>query len=120
VKLKSCLSVGPGPFFLALFLVWPGVFLQTRGLWGQTSRPRTVRATVQPRPGAPRQEVEMRIFSVPLDPPMVPAKKAHLADDELVLGVAMGGAAVAFPIRYLGLFEVLNSRVGKTPVAPTW
>jgi len=82
--------------------------------------PHTVRALVQPRPGSAPKLVDMRVQPVPVDPPLVSADKAQLADDELVLGMADKGQAVAWPIRYLSLFEVLNSRAGKIPVAPTW
>ncbi|MCH7752234.1 MAG: DUF3179 domain-containing protein [Planctomycetes bacterium] len=62
----------------------------------------------------------MPVHAVPVDPPMVEASSADLADDELVLGLVLDGEAAAFPIRFLAMFEVVNSRVGKTPVAPTW
>ncbi len=96
--------------------------LSTAPLAGQEtpSKPRTVHATVQPRPGSPMKEVDMRVHPVPVDPPIVAAKDAKLAEDELVLGVVADGQAMAFPVRTLSRFEVVNSRVGKTPVAPTW
>lgn len=83
-------------------------------------KPRTVHATVQMRPGGPVVEADMPVHAVPVDPPIVSASSADLADDELVLGLVLDGEATAFPIRFLAMFEVVNSRVGKTPVAPTW
>ena len=57
---------------------------------------------------------------VPFDLPSVPASKASLADDELVLGVIVGDQPVAYPVRYLALFEVINSHVSGVALAPTW
>jgi len=84
------------------------------------STPSTVRATVQARPGGPLEDVEMAVHPVPVDPPSVPAAEATLAADELVLGLILDGRPMAYPIRYLALHEVVNDRVGDTPVAPTW
>lgn len=51
----------------------------------------------------------------------IPAAQAgFLEDDELVLGVALGGEAKAYPIRILGLYEVINDRFGDTAIAATW
>jgi len=81
---------------------------------------RRVRARVQPRPGAAEVEIDMAVHEVPVDPPLVTAGEARLADEELVLGIEREGEAVAFPISTLANFEVLNSRIGGLPVAPTW
>jgi len=40
--------------------------------------------------------------------------------DELVVGVEINGEAVAYPLRYLNLVEVVNDEVGETPVAVSW
>ena len=84
------------------------------------SKPRKVKAFVQPKPGAPREEIEMTVHAVPVDPPIVSADDAEMDDDEIVLGITLGIHEVAFPIRYLAMFEVVNSQVGKTPVAASW
>lgn len=81
---------------------------------------RTVSGRMQARPGGPLEEVTVAVHQVPTDLPIVPADKAQLKDDDLVLGVETDGRAVAFPIRYLAMYEVVDSRVGPTPVAPTW
>ena len=80
---------------------------------------RTVRGRMQPRPGAPEQDVEVGVHQVPTHVPSVRAE-ARLADDELVLGVVLEGTAIAYPVRYLAMHEVINSEVGDTAVAPTW
>jgi hypothetical protein len=33
---------------------------------------KTVRGVMQPRPGAPAEDVEVKVHSVPVDPPSVP------------------------------------------------
>ena len=81
---------------------------------------RTVRARVQAHPGGPIEDVEMSVHEVPVDPKSVPADEAQLEDDELVLGLVIEGRPIAYPIRYLAMFEVINDRVGDTPLAPTW
>lgn len=81
---------------------------------------RTVRGVMQTRPGGPLQKAEVAVHPVPTDLPLVPAAEAQLDDAELVLGVVLDGQAVAYPVRYLAMFEVVDARVGKTPVAPTW
>ena len=86
----------------------------------QRPEPRTVRARVQPRPGADEVELDMPVLAVPVDPTFVAASDAGLAETELVLGLQRGDATVAFPISSLASFEVINARVGDLPVAPTW
>ncbi len=81
---------------------------------------KTVKAYVQLRPGGPRELAEMRVHEAPVDPETVAADQADLPDDALVLGIDVDGHAVAFPIRYLAMYEVVNSHAGQIPVAPTW
>ncbi len=66
------------------------------------------------------RDVEVAVHQVPSDLPSVAAEAADLSDTDLVLGVVVNGKPVAFPVRYLAMFEVVNSRVGGTPLAPTW
>ena len=82
--------------------------------------PRTVRAHVQTRPGGPRVEADMPVHEVPVNLPAFSAAEAPLQDGDLVLGVVLDGQPKAFPVRYLAMHEVIDDRVGKTPVAPTW
>lgn len=81
---------------------------------------RTVHANVQTRPGGPRVETDMAVHEVPVDLPVLPADRAPLEDEDLVLGVVRDGQPKAFPVRFLSMFEVIDDAVGKTPVAPTW
>jgi hypothetical protein len=75
---------------------------------------------VQPRPGAEIQEIDMQIQAVPTELQSVGAAAAALDDDELVLGLVLGGEAMAYPIRYLAMYEIVDDRLGGEPVAPTW
>ncbi len=71
-------------------------------------------------PGNSTQEVSMRVHEVPVDPPSVEANQARLKGKDLVLGVVVDGKAMAYPIRYLALHEVVDSQVGGSPLALTW
>jgi hypothetical protein len=54
------------------------------------------------------------------DPAFVPAAQAtYLADDELVLGVSVGGDTRAYPIRLMDWHHIANDTIGATraPIA---
>lgn len=86
----------------------------------QAEPPKTVRGMMQAHPGGPLEEVEVAVHEVPVNLPSVPAKDVSLQDDDLVLGIVVSGMPMAYPIRYIALYEVIDDRVGETPVAPTW
>lgn len=92
------------------------VCLSAEGGWAQQS----VRGRMQPRPGAPEEDVEVEVHEVPVNPPSVDADDAGLHDDELVVGVVVDGQPMAYPIRYLATTEVVDDTVGDTALAPTW
>jgi len=92
----------------------------SRAAGAQEGQERTVRARVQPRPGAPAEMMGMAVHEVPVDPDSVSAAEAELTDDELILGVVIDGLPMAYPIRYLAAVEVVNDVVGDTSLAPTW
>ena len=71
-------------------------------------------------PGNSTQEVSMRVHEVPVDLPSVEANQARLKGKDLVLGVVVDGKAMAYPIRYLAMHEVVDSEVGGSPLALTW
>ena len=56
------------------------------------------------------------------DPTFVRGEAAarQMAEDESVLGVRLGGDARSYPLGYLTSHEIVNDRVGDTPVAVTW
>lgn len=105
--------------FLCLLMGW-SMALMAQDDNPPAEGPKTVRGVMQSRPGGPMEEVEVQVHAAPVDLPSVPAAEASLPDDDLVLGVFVDGAAMAFPVRYLALYEVIDQRVGKTPLAPTW
>lgn len=56
------------------------------------------------------------------DPKFVTAREAEkfLGRSERVLGVALDGAAKAYPIKILNWHEIVNDRVGPRAVLVTW
>lgn len=54
------------------------------------------------------------------DPKHLPAAQAGLRDDELVIGVAIGGEARAYPVRVLSAHEIVNDELAGKPYAVTW
>ncbi len=82
--------------------------------------PKTVTGVMQARPGGPMEEIEVDVHEVPVDPPLVSVDQAPLEDKDLVLGIVKDGQAVAYPVRFLAMSEIVDSEVGNTPVAPTW
>lgn len=44
----------------------------------------------------------------------------HLTDEEPVLGVQIGDATRAYPVRYLNYHEVVNDTLGSTPLVVVW
>lgn len=87
----------------------------------QTSTPdKIIKGKLQARPGGPVEEHEIKVHTVPVDLPSFPASEANLKDDDLVVGIVVEGQAMAYPIRYLAQYEVVDHRVGEIPVAPTW
>ena len=55
------------------------------------------------------------------DPAFIPAAEAELLDDDdLVMGLALGGVVRAYPTRILNYHEIVNDVVGDRPVAVTW
>ena len=79
-----------------------------------------VTAKVQTRPGGPIEEAAMDVFEVPVNPLWASADAVQLEDNELVLGVVVDGQAVAYPLRWLSLYEALNDRIGDAHLTPTW
>lgn len=84
------------------------------------SPPKSVRGLMQVRPGGPLEEVEVAVHAVPVDVPSIDAKDAAINDKDLVLGVVISGQAMAYPIRYLAMHEIVDDQVGDVPLAPSW
>ncbi len=54
------------------------------------------------------------------DPIFVAAQDSPLTDDELVMGVAWGGEAKAYPISVMRHREMVNDELGGIPTLVTW
>jgi hypothetical protein len=50
------------------------------------------------------------------DPPRIPADQAAWGDEETVVGVAIGGETMAYPLAILVRHELVNDTVGGTPI----
>ncbi len=81
---------------------------------------KTVRGKMQAHPGGPMEEVEVAVHAAPVNLPIVDADKVNLTDEELVIGIVHDSLAIAFPVRFLAMYEIVDSKVGDLPVAPTW
>ena len=53
-------------------------------------------------------------------PLVVTPEMAALDSDDLVIGVSMGGESRAYPIRPLRFREMVNDKLGGTPILVTW
>ena len=53
-------------------------------------------------------------------PKFLPASQAALSDGDRILGLALDGAARAYPVRILNWHEVVNDRVGDRAVTVTY
>jgi len=119
--MKSASTSRPIAIGMAVIVLATGALLPAGAVpLSAQEQERTVRARVQAHPGGPIEDVEMRVHEVPVDPETVSADEVDLEDNELVLGLVIEGQPIAYPIRYLAMFEVINDRVGDTPLAPTW
>ena len=53
-------------------------------------------------------------------PGHVAADDTEWEDETLVIGVALGGEAVAYPVRALNRREIVNDRIADTPILVSW
>ncbi len=54
------------------------------------------------------------------DPDFVRAEEAPLTDEELVIGIALGEEAKAYPITVLRFREMVNDELAGIPILVTW
>jgi hypothetical protein len=54
------------------------------------------------------------------EPRFVPAQESPLLADELVMGVALGGEAKAYPVTVLRSREMVNDEIAGWPVLVSW
>lgn len=69
-----------------------------------------------------RRVVPRDRFPVLFDPKLASVAQADkaLEDDELVIGVTVGGESKAYPVRVMGVHELVNDVCGKVPIAASW
>ena len=69
-----------------------------------------------------RRVVPRDAFPVLFDPPLASVEQADAAleDDELVIGVAVGNRAQAYPVRVMGVHAIVNDVCGDVPIAASW
>ncbi len=54
------------------------------------------------------------------DPVFAPAAQAPVPDEELVLGISLGGEAKAYPITVLRFREMVNDEIAGIPILASW
>ncbi|MBT7914016.1 DUF3179 domain-containing protein [Candidatus Bathyarchaeota archaeon] len=61
-------------------------------------------------------------FPLNIDPKIISASEANLADDDLIMGAVINGDARAYPVNYMNgpYNEVVNDHLGDLPIAPSW
>jgi len=67
-----------------------------------------------------QQLMERGAIPALVDPDFVPAAEAEIPEDAWVLGFVHGGEAYAYDLNILNHHEVVNHRIGDTPVAAVW
>jgi len=67
-----------------------------------------------------QQLMERGAIPALVDPEFVSAEEAEIPDDAWVLGFVFGGEAYAYDLNILNHHEVVNHRIGDTPVAAVW
>ncbi len=56
-----------------------------------------------------------------LEPSFIsPAEATYLRPQDMVLGVSIGGASKAYPVRILNWHELVNDRIGSRPILVSW
>ncbi len=81
---------------------------------------RHIKVHAQPRPGAPAEDIDMRVHPVPTDLTIVHADSINLPDNDLVVGVLHAGVVVAYPIRFLAEHEIVDDVINGLAIAPSW
>jgi len=102
------------PLFLAAFFIVAGDVPAAMSAWDFSNSSIPVD---QVESGGPPRDGIPALFN----PVMVPAAEADfLAGGDRVLGLEIGGEAMAFPIRILSWHELVNTVVGGKPILVNW
>lgn len=90
---------------------------------GQSGAPREAYDPVaagEPTPPGFRQLLARDAILPIYEPVHVDADEADWDDETLVIGVAIGDEARAYPVQALNYREMVNDRVGGTPILVSW
>ncbi|MBW8010559.1 MAG: DUF3179 domain-containing protein [Chloroflexi bacterium] len=108
----------------------PETNLQTPTLLGDTAPGETTPGSATPVPTNARVEDPNEYnfpFLIPFDgirpiydPEFVSADQSPLIDEELIIGVAWGGEAKAYPITVLRFREMVDDELAGIPTLVTW
>ena len=74
----------------------------------------------EPLPDGVTQIIPRGVLASVDEPVFVPAAGAGLPDSAWVLGVYLDGEARAYSLNLLNRHEVVNDRIGDTPLAAVW
>lgn len=76
----------------------------------------------QAQPAYTPKTVLPRAMRAITDPQIIPAARAEIADNELIIGVVVGGESRAYPINQLTgpRREIINDVLAGTAIAATW
>ena len=103
---------------LAFGMLWTA--LGVLAVSAHADKPRRVKVHAQPRPGAPAEDIEMRVHPVPTDLTIVHPDSINLPDNDIVVGVMHDGVVVAYPIRFLSQHEIVDDVLNGLAIAPSW
>ena len=101
----------PAALLLGGLLLAPVAAAEAPVLNGFVLESRTIDAAEIQAGGPPRDAIPAL-----RDPRFVPAAASQWDDDEIVIGVALGGEARAYPLSILVWHELANDRVGGVPI----
>ena len=61
-------------------------------------------------------------FPLNLNPEIVSADQVDIGDEDMIMGIVIGGEARAYPVNYMnGPFnEIVNDELGGAAIAPSW
>ncbi|HID53616.1 MAG TPA: DUF3179 domain-containing protein, partial [Anaerolineae bacterium] len=96
-----------------------------------TAAPIITAAPIPATPGQNRRIADDTVYNFPqllpfdgirpvYNPEFAPADEAPLSDDELVMGVAWGGEAKAYPVTVMRSREMVNDELAGIPTLVTW
>ncbi len=74
----------------------------------------------EPTPDGFRQLLRRDDIEPIYHPEFVPADQIDWEPETLVVGVALGGEAKAYPVNFMNIHEMVNDHIGGTPILVSW